>query len=157
MKALSLTQPWASLVAAGAKRFETRSWSTGYTGPLAIHAAKGLSSIGGKRGLLEVCDLPFFRQTLALTGTVAADLPLGQIVAVCTLAQSAKTEDVRAYLEGVDEPAEIAFGDYSPGRYAFELVDVQAVAPIAAVGALGLWDVPREVEALIGRMVGAAA
>src|SRR5690348_17556570 len=41
MKALTLTQPWASLVAIGAKRIETRSWSTSYRGPLAIHAAKG--------------------------------------------------------------------------------------------------------------------
>ena len=41
MKALTLTQPWASLVAIGAKRIETRSWSTPYRGLLAIHAAKG--------------------------------------------------------------------------------------------------------------------
>jgi hypothetical protein len=30
MKALTLTQPWASLVAFKAKRIETRSWSTNY-------------------------------------------------------------------------------------------------------------------------------
>lgn len=41
MKALSLTQPWASLIAIGAKRVETRSWSTNHRGPVAIHAAKG--------------------------------------------------------------------------------------------------------------------
>ena len=28
MKALTLTQPWATLVAIGAKRIETRSWAT---------------------------------------------------------------------------------------------------------------------------------
>ncbi len=41
MKALTLTQPWATLVAIGAKCIETRSWRTSYRGPLAIHAAKG--------------------------------------------------------------------------------------------------------------------
>lgn len=41
MKGLTLTQPWATLVAIGAKRVETRSWSTNYRGPIAIHAAKG--------------------------------------------------------------------------------------------------------------------
>jgi hypothetical protein len=41
MKALTLTQPWATLVAIGAKTIETRSWPTSYRGPLAIHAAKG--------------------------------------------------------------------------------------------------------------------
>ncbi len=40
MKAISLHQPWASLVATGVKTIETRSWSTKYRGPLAIHAAK---------------------------------------------------------------------------------------------------------------------
>lgn len=40
MKALTLWQPWASLIALGIKRIETRSWSTNYRGPLAIHAAK---------------------------------------------------------------------------------------------------------------------
>ena len=40
MKALTLHQPWATLVAVGEKRIETRSWSTDYRGPLAIHAGK---------------------------------------------------------------------------------------------------------------------
>lgn len=39
MKALTLWQPWASLVALGVKRIETRSWSTRYRGRIAIHAA----------------------------------------------------------------------------------------------------------------------
>ena len=38
MKAVTLYQPYASLVAIGAKKFETRSWKTSYRGPLAIHA-----------------------------------------------------------------------------------------------------------------------
>lgn len=38
MKALSLHQPYASAVAMGVKRIETRSWRTNYRGPLAIHA-----------------------------------------------------------------------------------------------------------------------
>ncbi len=42
MKTLTLTQPYASLIAFGAKRIETRTWATTYRGPLAIHAADGL-------------------------------------------------------------------------------------------------------------------
>ena len=34
MKAPSLWQPWASAIAVGAKRVETRSWPTNYRGPL---------------------------------------------------------------------------------------------------------------------------
>jgi activating signal cointegrator 1 len=40
MQAISVNQPWASLIIAGAKRIETRSWSTNHRGPLAIHASK---------------------------------------------------------------------------------------------------------------------
>lgn len=39
MKALSLRQPWASLIADGRKTIETRAWRTRYRGPLAIHAS----------------------------------------------------------------------------------------------------------------------
>lgn len=39
MKALSLRQPWASLIADGHKTIETRTWRTRYRGSLAIHAS----------------------------------------------------------------------------------------------------------------------
>lgn len=44
MKALSLTQPWAALLAVGAKTIETRDWPTSYRGWFAIHASKGFPS-----------------------------------------------------------------------------------------------------------------
>lgn len=40
MKALSLHQPYASLIAQGRKTIETRTWGTIYTGPLLICASK---------------------------------------------------------------------------------------------------------------------
>ena len=39
MKAITIWQPWASMLACGAKQYETRSWATKYRGPIAIHAA----------------------------------------------------------------------------------------------------------------------
>ena len=39
MKALTIWQPWASLIARSVKQYETRSWATQYRGPIAIHAA----------------------------------------------------------------------------------------------------------------------
>lgn len=39
MKALSVKQPFAALIAAGIKKYETRSWATKYRGPLLIHAS----------------------------------------------------------------------------------------------------------------------
>jgi hypothetical protein len=46
MKALSIIQPWATLLAMGAKKIETRSYRTPYRGPLLIHASKTLSPSG---------------------------------------------------------------------------------------------------------------
>ena len=62
-RCLSLIQPWATLVAIGAKKVETRSWKTPYRGWLAIHASKafpkdaqlerpdGRGPVGHRRGL----------------------------------------------------------------------------------------------------------
>ena len=47
MKAISLLQPWATLVSIGAKRVETRSWRTDYRGPIAIHASASPAHISG--------------------------------------------------------------------------------------------------------------
>lgn len=40
MKALSIKQPWANMIAAGEKTIETRTWPTDYRGPLLIVSAK---------------------------------------------------------------------------------------------------------------------
>lgn len=40
MKALSVKQPWAELIALGRKTIETRTWATKYRGPLLICAGK---------------------------------------------------------------------------------------------------------------------
>jgi hypothetical protein len=39
-KALCVKQPWATFIAAGAKKFEVRSWRTRYRGPLTIVASQ---------------------------------------------------------------------------------------------------------------------
>ena len=39
-RALTLIQPWATLIAQGRKTIETRTWQTTYRGWLAIHAGK---------------------------------------------------------------------------------------------------------------------
>lgn len=40
MKALSIKQPWANLIASGKKTIETRLWATDYRGPLLIVSSK---------------------------------------------------------------------------------------------------------------------
>ena len=48
MKAISIRQPWASLIVAGIKDVENRSWSTKYRGKVLVHASKKLDKKGMK-------------------------------------------------------------------------------------------------------------
>jgi hypothetical protein len=159
VKAITLTQPWATLVAIGAKRIETRSWSTSYRGPLAIHAGKGLGPVGGNRGLNRlIASDPFWSilgvAACAFGRRAPTGLPLGAIIAVCELydCRPTATEAVpgkRGWSGYVGEKLtywdltdqERAFGDYTPGRFAWLLSNVRALpTPIPARGALGLWE-----------------
>ncbi len=148
MKALTLTQPWASLVALGLKHIETRSWSTGYRGPLAIHAAKGFPN-----DCKELCIEEPFRSVLLVAGIGgASELPRGEMIATAKLLGCVRIVHPRALiaeahrtLMGRDfEPLtdqEMAFGDYTPGRYAWVIGEVQMLEdPIVVKGALGLWE-----------------
>lgn len=166
IKALTLTQPWATLVAIGAKKIETRSWATSYRGPLLIHAAAGYGK-GGMRAHKELCGTEPFRsvlnETLRRWHEGCRDLrdmaerpfmPLGAIVAVCRLVACVPTTAVedgffggpRSIETGVVRlwkltDQERAFGDYSPGRWAWLLTDIRAMSePIPCKGALGLWE-----------------
>lgn len=165
VKALTLTQPWATLVAIGEKHMETRSWGTRYRGPLAIHAAKGFP-----RWAIELALTEPFRSTLAAAGVQQlADLPRGMVIARCRLVDCLPIEaapDGHACVapddEGLMRPwsalqmfsehtklqvgsltteHEADFGDYTPGRFAWLLDDIEPfVQPVMARGALSLWD-----------------
>lgn len=159
MKAITLTQPWASLVAFGEKRIETRGWPTSYRGPIAIHAAKGLADpIRNEDGLREWMLQEPFAAALARHGvTVAEQLPRGAIVAVAELVDclgipSQLANAIRSRGRTLGDvfagPAEHerAFGDYSDGRFAFILGDVKAVDPAVPYrGAQGLFEIPDDV------------
>lgn len=148
MKALSLTQPYASLISIGVKGIETRSWSTSYRGSLAIHASKGFS-----RECKALCFRQPFCSPLIRAGfNTPADLPCGAIVAVARLHGIVRTEDVLPMSQGLLRH-EIEFGDYAPGRFAWVLAGVVRLAvPILMKGAFGLWTVPpdvlKQIEAL---------
>jgi hypothetical protein len=125
-------------VATGAKRIETRSWSTRYRGPLAIHAGKGLAGMTKRQFVDLLRTEPFWSvlRPLIAAGQVNPDaLPRGAIVAVADLVDILPVEQVPP-----TEP-ERSFGDYTPGRYAWLLADVRPLdPPIPATGRQGLWE-----------------
>jgi hypothetical protein len=147
LRALTLTQPWATLIAIGAKRFETRSWSTPYRGRLAIHAGKGLNPVGGVRGLEDLCAREPFRSALFGEDLYRdpSELPRGIIVAEADLVGCA---EVCGYpiepggLGVVGAEYERDFGDFTPGRFAWVLRNVGRNETPPVRGALGLWTPP---------------
>lgn len=150
MKALSLTQPWSSLVALGFKSVETRSWQTSYRGRIAIHAALNVPVWVRRLGHLYEA----FAGILGYEGLHPLDFPRGKVVATARLVDCIPTEAVHwdpHYPVGAYgftargkwhvNPAEMPFGDYSPGRYAWLLADIERFPePIPAKGARRLWN-----------------
>lgn len=165
MIALTLTQPWATLVAIGAKRIETRSWGSAYRGPIAIHAAKGFPADARDfvyAKIVRACLAPHFR--FDESTPVDKQLPRGCVLAAARLVNCVQTElcescdGCRWYEGGVvscqdcggrgSRPRgvkltnqEAAFGNYEERRFAWILEDIVALPePIPAKGALGLWE-----------------
>lgn len=148
MKAITLTQPWATLVAMGSKSVETRSWATGYRGEIAIHAGKSLAPVGGKSGLIDICNYKLFQQELYRQGYVThnhrdwnaeptAKMEFGAVIAVAELRDVVTTTEIAPFLSEM----ELEFGDYSPRRFAWILNNVRLIKPsIAVKGSLGLWE-----------------
>ena len=131
MKAITLTQPWATLVALGAKRIDTRSWRVDYQGPLAIHAAKSYP-----KWARELCySEPFWSALRPMGVFIDPGMYLGVVVATCELVNVVNTQCIWP------DAREHAFGDYTPGRYAWMLGSVQPLTvPVPAKGSLGLWE-----------------
>lgn len=149
MKVLSLTQPWASLMAFGEKHIETRSWGTGYRGSLLIHASKGFPA-----DCKALCRTEPFATALRRHGVrLIGDLPLGQIIARVELVNAVHTNhlispgNVRAWMASAAE-FEREFGDYSDGRWAWLTQNVVRLVPTLARGSLGLWDHDEPLEYL---------
>lgn len=166
MKALTVWQPWATLIAIGAKPYEFRSWSPPrwlIGQRIAIHAGVRpvrqaevralVLALRGRPGHTNPCmhrdlALPMLEHVLrslkgvenSLFGTEeAAHLPLGHVICTAVVGQPK---------HGAACAAEFgeAFGNDSerPGTFnwGWPMLDIRHVIPPMPVrGAQGLWDV----------------
>jgi activating signal cointegrator 1 len=152
MNALSLSPPYGTLIQLLLKRIETRGWAPSHRGPLAIHQTAAPGPKGTTEAALwDLCSSEPFRSALASKGVMSvAQLPRGKIVAVVKLKDcriigrelngdaTIAADDMRSFTPILGN--EVAFGDYSAGRFAWLLADVRPLAePIAVRGMPGLW------------------
>jgi hypothetical protein len=150
MKALSIRQPWAWLIvrpdlvgptrsaaiAAGElKDIENRGWPTKYRGRVLIHAAKGMTRAEYEDGQDPLwssggptIELPPFEQ-----------LERGGIVGVATI-------------DACIPPAERTSLWHMGSAYGFHLIDTKPLPFVACKGALGFFDVPKEIAAHLRQM-----
>lgn len=144
MKAISLWQPWASLVAAGIKLVETRSWFTDRRGTLAIHAAKHRLTRpqvdAMRRELHEMTALLYPDKYCSVHPEMMLDaLPYGAVVAVVQLIACRDTNSVRERVSAQERLC----GDFRPGRFAWMFERVQRLrSPVACRGFQGIFELP---------------
>jgi activating signal cointegrator 1 len=137
VKAISLWQPWATAIACGAKRIETRGWATNYTGRIAIHAAKKWDRDLEATFWNLLHDQPEFHELMRKDHFDPRHLPLGAVIATATLECVRRTEDLRDTLS----PLERALGNYEDGRCGWMLSDIVAFErPIYTRGYQQLWN-----------------
>lgn len=141
--ALTVLQPWASLIALGRKSIETRSWATRYRGRVAIHAgAKSLPTV--LRGLPAAVagELVGALEDQVHPAGWRTPTPLGAVIATADLVACTPVDQLDP-----DAWGERAFGDYSPGRYGWLLDRVRPLdAPVPAKGALKLWKLSSAIK-----------
>jgi hypothetical protein len=165
MKLASLWEPWATLMAIGAKLNETRHWYTPYRGWMAIHSTKGGLSMSELQAQCfennfyqALLKYPPFAEAVATSalrkGWIRDIFPHGKIVAVVKLYDCKMFVDSEQALVGhteirmlpPDEP-ERSFGNYERGRYGLLTSDVfRLPEPIPFTSRQGkLLDVPVEI------------
>jgi len=155
MKAISLHQPWASLIMCGAKRVETRSWRPPESligERIAIHAAKRIDDC--------VLDDPFSRYIADPVRDAPQGVLLGSVLleGVWLIEHRAEAKMVAHEYHRLNEDGtpefdyeavahELAFGDFTVGRWAWGLADVRRLnEPMPLRGRQRIFDISTAVE-----------
>lgn len=125
MKVITIKQPFASLIAAGIKEYEFRTWKTNYRGELLIHAGKGVDKKAMKK--FEKYNLEY---------------PRGAIIAKVNLTDCIKVdENFRKVLEEENPLVCSSIIKHSEWEgYALKMENVVEIDPIEISGKLSLWE-----------------
>lgn len=131
IKAVTVYEPWAGLIARQFKEYETRSWYTPYRGPLVIHSGK-------REPMVE--EMAVIEDALGKNYFLLMNFGCG--LCVCELVHCYPVEAVRDRMT----MREYKLGNYSNGRYAWHMKVLKVFErPIPMRGQQGLWDWPEDV------------
>ena len=122
MKALTLKNPWASLVINGYKEYEFRTWKTNYRGKILIHA--GLSLENDQVNKFKNYNLSYIK------GAIIGEA----ILKDCILVDEKFNKEL--YFKNP-----LVYGNNHIGNYAWKLIKIKKYPePIYIKGKLGLWN-----------------
>lgn len=139
MRALTIWQPWATLIAHGLKRYEFRRYRTPWRlvgQPIAIHAGARKPTTEDIRSVLNsINGAPFSLGEDArelIETTPLSDYPLGAIIATAVLGEPLSPWEV-ASASGFSETRDGEF------NWAWPLSDVEMIEAIPCKGKQGFW------------------
>lgn len=127
MKALTICQPYAEMIARGDKRVENRTWFTSHRGPLYIHAGKSREWLDGDTD--DELAEEFGRQ-----------IEFGAIVATCRLVDCLHIDKIEAGQYDARFPW-LRTHEHTNGEWCWVLDEIQRLPqPIVINGKQGLWE-----------------
>jgi hypothetical protein len=121
MKALSIRQPWASLIVSYGKDIENRNWRTNIRGKILIHASKR------RDPQTEMAAIAAAKRILGFS-PIFGDAPMGGIIG---------TVDIVDCVSDSDSP-------WFVGKFGFVLENPQGFPLIPYKGKLGFFDISTE-------------
>ena len=125
MKVITIKQPFASLIAAGIKEYEFRTWKTKYRGDILIHAGKGID-----------------KKAMEKFKCYNLEYPSGCIIAKAKITDCVKIDsDTRTMLNSKNNLVYSSIIKHTEWEgYGFKLENVEIIKPIKINGKLSLWD-----------------
>lgn len=133
MKAITIKQPFATLIAEHLKEYEFRTWRTKYRGELLIHAGKGIDKKAMEKYKEYHLEYP--------TGCIIAKAKITDCIAIDETAREMLQHKNPVVYAGIVKKT-----DWK--GYGFVLEDVQKIKPIPINGKLSLWDYNGEIEVI---------
>ena len=125
MKAITIKEPYATLIKEGYKEYEFRTWKTSYRGDILIHSAKSYDKSNLDR---------FKDRNLKYN--------MGKIIAKATITDCIEVDE-KIKKELLDRDKEV-YKNLNKKRdkplYGFKLENIEIIDPIEVKGQLGLWE-----------------
>jgi hypothetical protein len=128
IKALSLKQPFAWLIANGYLLVDDRTWGTQYRGPILIHASKGLYEA-------------YYQHIKSNTDVPIPDrdkLEYGGVVGIAKLVLCSKPGELPA---GISREQRAHFGGVHQEYYGFLFEQARPLPLIPCAGKLGIFEI----------------